>query len=64
MMEEKKLTNDDLEEQGLVECCIHCNNLHITIEENGDMYCNDCGMVNFTEVITEQEYLEKLKISI
>ncbi len=57
------ITNDDLEEQGLVECCAHCNSLHITIEPNGSKYCNNCGTLDFTEIISEVEWQEKNKIN-
>jgi hypothetical protein len=58
-----KLTNDALEEQGLVECCAHCGSLHITIEANNECYCNNCCIVGYTEIITEEEYEERNKIS-
>jgi hypothetical protein len=56
-------TNDELEEKGLVECCAHCGSLHITVENDGQKYCNDCGIVGYTEVITEVEYEERHKIN-
>lgn len=62
------LTNDDLEEQGLVECCSMCTSLHITIETGSDgssiNLCNNCGTVDYTEVITEKEYQEKMKLAV
>lgn len=57
------MTNDDLEEQGLVECCSHCYSLHITVEEEGSKFCNDCGTVDVTEIITEDEWVERNKIN-
>jgi len=56
-------TNDELEEKGLVECCAHCGSLHITVESDGQKYCNDCGIVGYTEVITEEQYEDRHKIN-
>jgi hypothetical protein len=53
------MSNEELEENGLMEVCKHCNSLHVTIEPNGDKYCNSCGIVNFTEVVTEEAWVEK-----
>jgi len=61
-----ELTNDDLESQGLVECCSFCNGLHITIETDSggtSHYCNNCGTVDFTEIITEEEWEERNKVN-
>lgn len=58
-----KLTNDELEEQGKVECCAHCGSLHIT-EEGNNLYCNSCGIVNYTEIITEEEYEKKMELKV
>lgn len=60
-MKNKEFTNEELEDQGLLEACKHCNSLHITIEPNGDKYCNSCGIVNFTITITEEEWVSKDK---
>ncbi len=61
-----EISNDDLEQQGLVECCSHCNSLHITIEDSstGNLhYCNNCGIADFTEIITEEEWEERNKVN-
>lgn len=57
-MVKDKLNKDELEELGLIECCAHCGSLHIT-EEGDDLYCNDCGILNYTKVVSEEEYNEK-----
>jgi hypothetical protein len=62
-MENKDLTNDELEAQGLVECCAHCGSIHITIEGNGEKYCNSCYILGYTEIISEEEYEERNKIN-
>lgn len=54
-------TNDELEEEGLVECCAHCGSIHITVEKQGK-YCHNCGILNFTEVITEEEYERRMEV--
>lgn len=61
--ESKKMTNNDLEEQGLVECCAHCNSLNI-LQMGEDLFCKSCGTVNFTEIITEAEYEERNRVKI
>lgn len=58
-----ELSNDELEEKGLVECCAHCGSLHITVEPNGEKYCNDCCIMGYTEVITEEEYENRNKVN-
>ena len=63
-MGNKNLTNDELEEQGLVECCAHCGSIHITIEASGDRYCNSCYILGYTEIITEEEYIERNKVNL
>jgi hypothetical protein len=55
-------TNDELEEQGLVECCAHCGSLHITIEKEGK-YCNDCGVLNYTKLEKEKDYVNGQNIN-
>ena len=34
-----ELSNEELEEQGLLEVCGHCGSLHITTEDNKTKYC-------------------------
>lgn len=57
------MTNEELEEQGLVEVCSHCGSLHITVEDDDLHYCNTCGTVDFTQTITEEEYESRTKIN-
>tara|TARA_R110000822_G_scaffold82509_6_gene195161 strand:- start:959 stop:1144 length:186 start_codon:yes stop_codon:yes gene_type:complete len=54
-----ELSNEELEEQGLLEVCGHCGSLHITTEDNKTKYCNSCGIVNFTDIISEEDYERK-----
>lgn len=63
LMEENKLTNEELEEQGLLEVCGHCGSLHVTVEDQNTKYCNSCGIVNFTEVISEDEYVKRNQVN-
>lgn len=57
------MTNEELEEQGLVEVCKHCGSLHITVEDGDRHYCNECGIVNYTEIISEDEYEIRNKVN-
>lgn len=57
------ITNDDLEEQGLIEYCKHCFGTAI-IEFENKLYCKGCHTVNFTKVISEEEYEEMMKLKI
>ncbi len=56
-------TNDELEQEGLLECCAHCGSLHITVEADGEKFCNECGIIGYTEIISETEYEERNKIN-
>lgn len=54
-----KLTKDELEEQGLMEICKHCNSPYILdIDRGENVMCNDCGTVDYTKYVTEQEFSE------
>lgn len=56
-------TNDELEEKGLIEVCKHCGSPNITVEKDNQHFCNSCGIVDFVEVITEEEFEVRNKIS-
>lgn len=64
MDNEKELTNEELEDQDLLEVCGHCGSLHITVEKFSTKYCNNCGVVDFVEVITYEEYEKRNGIDV
>lgn len=56
-------TNDELEEQGLIEVCKHCGSPNITIEVDNQHYCNSCGIVDYVEIISEEEFEVRNKVN-
>lgn len=61
------MSNDELEEKGLVVICSNCNSSNIrTVDgsmEGEDVVemCFNCGAIDFTKPITEAEYEVLLK---
>lgn len=56
-------SKDDLEEQGLIEVCTNCQSINLKEYKNSTtqeirVVCEDCGTVDFTHVITEEEYVQ------
>jgi hypothetical protein len=52
---EKIYTQDALEELELVECCKHCGSLGLKQEVFG-LHCPECGVTNYSIVITLEEW--------
>lgn len=61
------MSNDQLEDEGLMVICKHCNSPLIKEIEDVDNHkkvehCADCGTVDYTRVVTEEEF-EKISKS-
>jgi len=57
----KRYTSDELEELDLVECCAHCGNLDIKVEE-GVTHCPKCNTVDYVKVMPMEDYIENQKV--
>lgn len=59
----RNLTNDELEERGLVECCGHCGSFGgVKRLDDGKTFCEECTAYDFrTEIITLEEWIERDK---
>jgi RNase P subunit RPR2 len=59
------MTSDELEDKGLMVICKHCNSANIvemkeinmpTISSKTIEVCNNCGTVDYTQIVTEKEF--------
>lgn len=52
-----RYTNDELEDLGLIEICLHCSSIDIKSEKELPL-CDSCGAVGYTKYLNEKEAIE------
>lgn len=45
-----------MEEEGILEVCKNCNSIHLVEHSDNQIECRDCGAVNYTKFVKEDEY--------
>lgn len=50
------MTKDEMEEEGILEVCKNCNSIHLIEHSDNQIECRDCGAVNYTKFVKEEEY--------